>query len=1028
MDNNQNENLSPEELVEKLKEKLALDNTTYSKMLEQTFEEDDRPADDMEFEELLESLTETHMTKPSNDIIYEDEDISDSFEVYGDEENIDDVFESEDVAEISSVQPVYDVEINSDSEIEGSEESIFEVRSENAIEYLENDEASVLGHDNVESPVVTQEDVISIQDLADFVGAENMPDDTIDVIDDVAENFYDSNTEDENEEENGTFEENEETILNEEDNNGFDVTVETDEASDAFVNLLSDDVINENRTEIKLEDETNGQENASDSVVNSISDTNVFDTSEIADLLGLRASEGNSGELGDTDDEYINQTIALMLSEITDDDTVADETTKAPEDGILSSDVGDTEPSELKIDESNAAEFTDETESTQAEVFESKPKKYKFKRYDPNAEKNIEAVSDVAIAEEPHTQDACESEEKEQAIPELEKPDLKVMQTFGASVEHIRELYGDSVADEYEKVLAESDFNERQAVENEYTSAEQNLSIISGFKEKIAKLKIKIIISAIMCALMLLIENISVVDFKFGGILDSDVHSLSYIMIDLQFLLVCAALALPILKRGIADIVSFEPSSKSITFAIFVVALIVDIATCFVDGAIVLYNFCAGTAILFSLIYELQILKRDYMTFKIVSSEKTKHAAVVGIGTSKSPEVAAYEELDEGEEVKIISIKKGKFIKDFFARTKQSDSCTHDKILLPLTVAAMVIVFVVSLVVHKDASNALKIANMSFSVIVPFAVYFSLAFPVFKASESVYENGAAIVGDAALEEYSGSSIICFEDREVFPSYCVKLKSVKVYGESRIDRILYNASSVFSKLGGPLSDVFSLSTIEIGTSDDVEIILCDNDGIEAKVDGKRILVGKSSFLAKYDIFARKDESDKDDYCHMYVAEDDFLCAKFYIKYSLDVDFENVMVRMSGCGICAALKTFDPNINDIMLSKFIDTKKYPVRVIRNKVGEDIAFVQEEVNSGVISTSGAKSTIDATVTCERLYNIRSSSNTVKILSMIIGLIICGFITAFNVTPFCSVFVVLYQLLWMIPNLISSRIYLNR
>ena len=261
----------------------------------------------------------------------------------------------------------------------------------------------------------------------------------------------------------------------------------------------------------------------------------------------------------------------------------------------------------------------------------------------------------------------------------------------------------------------------------------------------------------------------------------------------------------------------------------------------------------------------------------------------MGVGTSDSPEVTAYEQLDEGEEVKVVDINKGNFVSDFFFRTKQSDTSPHDKVLLPLTVALMVVIFVLSIFMHKDASLSLKIAHMSFSIFVPFAVYFSLALPISKASSHVYESGSAIIGDAALEEYSGSSIITFNDTDIFPSYCVKLKSVKVYGDSRIDKILYNASSIFARLGGPLSDVFSVSTMEIGTSDDVELVNCLDDGIEALVDGKRILVGKASFLAKYNIFARDDESDDKKYNHMYIAEDNFLSAKFYIKYSLDVDF-------------------------------------------------------------------------------------------------------------------------------------------
>jgi len=540
------------------------------------------------------------------------------------------------------------------------------------------------------------------------------------------------------------------------------------------------------------------------------------------------------------------------------------------------------------------------------------------------------------------------------------------------------------------------------------------------------KLKWKILLSGILCVLMLLLENIGLLGVKLGGMLDSSAFPVSYIMIDLQLLLICAVLAYPILKAGISDIIALEPTSKSVTVAMVAVAVIVDIVSCFVGGEIILYNFTAGMALLFSMIYEVVILKRDYMAFKVLSSDKVKNAAVLCVGTSNTPEVAVYEKLEDDEEVKIVGMQRAKFVKSFFARIKQTDSSFQDKIILPLTFAAMIIVFVVSMAMGGGVANSLRVANMSFSVFVPFAVYFSLSFPISKASVSVYENGAAIIGNAALEEYSGSSIVSFEDRDVFPSYCVKLKSVKVYGNSRIDRVLYNASSVFSKLGGPLSDVFSLSTMEIGSSENVDIISVDDEGIEATVDGKRILVGRPSFLSNYGIFVRKDESDTDDYAKLYIVENDVLSAKFYIKYSLDVDFENVMSRLTSCGICAVLKTFDPNIDNKMLAKYIDTSKYPVRVVKCKLGEDLGNIYDEIDSGIISTSGAKNTVDATVACERLYNIRTSSNNVKIVSMVIGMILSLFVALFGVTPFSSLIVLLYQLVWTIPAIISGKMYL--
>lgn len=729
------------------------------------------------------------------------------------------------------------------------------------------------------------------------------------------------------------------------------------------------------------------------------------------------------------EDVELKDKIAMLFAdfdELSDDVLVDDNDSSKIEtlsDDEITKNIDDSEPETFDDTLIMSAAKSDNVSSVSDNL--KKPTVYRFRKYNPEEEVETKLHSVVAVDE---SENDDNDKTKLNEIPELEKPDLNVMQTFGASVDHVRELFGDDVAEEYEQVLLQSEFNERQVVENEYVSADQNESIIKKFKDKIAKLNGMMLISGIACILLLILENIGLIGIRLGGILDSQAYPVSYIMICLQLLLICGAVSFSVLKKGVKNLTALEPSYYSVTFIIFCMAVLADVVSCFMDGSVILYNFCASIAVVFALVYEYNIVKRDYSSFKIISSDKNKTASVVSIGTSKNPEVSAYEQLEEDEEVKLITLQRGKFIKDFFARTKQSDSCSQDKILIPLTIAMMIVLFVLSVVLHKDYSTALKIANMSFSIFVPFAVYFSFVLPISKASSMIYENGSAIIGTAALEEYSGSSIICFEDKDVFPSYCVKLKSVKVYGDSRIDKILYNASSVFSQIGGPLSDVFSLSTIEIGTSSDVELVACEDDGIEAIVEGKRILIGKMSFLSKYGIFARNDESDDNKYTHMYIAEDEFLCAKFYIKYSLDVDFENVISRMSACGICGVLKTYDPNIDDDLLSRYIDTNKYPVRVVKCKMGEDISSIQSELNSGIVSISGAKNTVDATVTCERLYNIRSSSNSVKILAMIIGMIICAFITVFNVTPLYSVFVVLYQLLWTIPNIISARLYINR
>lgn len=728
-------------------------------------------------------------------------------------------------------------------------------------------------------------------------------------------------------------------------------------------------------------------------------DTPVIDSIDVDDICDDITSE---------DEEYIDMRIKEILDDIEDEGVEND------------SDVDNC--ATVMFDVPSDAISLNQEITEESSV--SKPTVYHFKKWVPEAEQEKTTVFD-SLAEDAISDDDQEKT-KVMDIPELEKPDLNVMQTFGASVEHVRELYGDEVADEYEHKLANSDLNERQSVEYEYKSPEQKAEVFRSFKTKMIRSKGKILICTILTALILLLENLGIFGVKLGGMFNMQAYPVSNIMIDLQLLLICAFLAFPILKEGFMDLVSFEPSHKSATLSIVSVAILFDIISCFISGDVILYNFCAALAILFSLIYDVIVLKRDYMAFKILSSERTKSAAVVSIGTSKTPEVEAYEQIDENEEVKIVTVEKSKFVKDFFARTTQTDSSAQDKIVLPVAFASMVIVFILSIALNKNASYAFKISNMAFSVLLPFAVYLSYCFPISKASKTLYENNSAIVGSAAIKEYSGTSIISLEDRDIFPSYCVKLRSVKVYGKSRIDEVLYNASSVFSKLGGPLSDVFSLSTIEIGCSENVEIVCAEDDGIEALVDSNRILVGSPAFLSKYQIYAKKDENDTEDYCRMYLAVGDILCAKFYIKYSLDVDFENMMSRVKSCGICTVLKTFDPNIDDKMLSKFVDTSKFPIRVVKCKIGDSLGEVKDEIDSGIISTGNTKNTVEAAVICENLYNIHSSSNSVKVIAMAVGVLLSVLVAIFNIAPLCSLYVALYQLLWAIPAIVSGKISL--
>ena len=128
--------------------------------------------------------------------------------------------------------------------------------------------------------------------------------------------------------------------------------------------------------------------------------------------------------------------------------------------------------------------------------------------------------------------------------------------------------------------------------------------------------------------------------------------------------------------------------------------------------------------------------------------------------------------------------------------------------------------------VSGHASGPFTVAFAVLGASMPAAMIVAGCYPFYRANRAAYENESTIIGEGSVDEYSGASVVSFDDVNVFPSTNVKVHNVKLYNNSRIDKVLYYAASVFSKTGGPLADVFEIATMETGHSNEVEILDTD----------------------------------------------------------------------------------------------------------------------------------------------------------------------------------------------------------
>ena len=101
-------------------------------------------------------------------------------------------------------------------------------------------------------------------------------------------------------------------------------------------------------------------------------------------------------------------------------------------------------------------------------------------------------------------------------------------------------------------------------------------------------------------------------------------------------------------------------------------------------------------------------------------------------------------------------------------------------------------------------------------------------------------------------------------------------------------------------------------------------------------------------------------------------------------------------------------------------------YPVRILRCSSVEEAAEKDENVDSGIVSRGGPRSLLSAFVLCAKVLYANRTNVTVKILSIAFSVLLMAFLLVFSqVTAIPSIYVVLYQLFWMIPVYLISKFF---
>ncbi|MEG2003313.1 MAG: hypothetical protein RR057_01775, partial [Clostridia bacterium] len=349
--------------------------------------------------------------------------------------------------------------------------------------------------------------------------------------------------------------------------------------------------------------------------------------------------------------------------------------------------------------------------------------------------------------------------------------------------------------------------NEVKKPEFEYTTREQNAEIDELLRRRIKKSRgqfIAVVIFAVFILYLELATKTSQFHFEY---LRPGRYGMLYALVDLQLLFFIVVTIIDNLKNGFMGLIKRKPTPESVLVVMIFFATAYSVVTFFLDGSAQLYglmNFPAAAAAVCSTFIKYLQAKKDDRCFKTIASKSPKYVSEKLDSTAKEG-AEFYKYLLENSE--LYTTKKTVFVDGFFRRL---NTRPEGEDLFGFLIAIIILAGGTLFGVQMFQGNDFYAAFTSFTKLLmfsmPLSAFFIIAFPVSTANFAAKKLGSAFIGNAVGEEYSDASVISFADTEVYPATLVKISSIKVYGDYRIDMIITDLARVFSFIGGPLKTV------------------------------------------------------------------------------------------------------------------------------------------------------------------------------------------------------------------------------
>ncbi len=347
--------------------------------------------------------------------------------------------------------------------------------------------------------------------------------------------------------------------------------------------------------------------------------------------------------------------------------------------------------------------------------------------------------------------------------------------------------------------------------------------------------------------------------------------------------------------------------------------------------------------------------------------------------------------------------------------------------LVPVVLVLGVVVGIAAGILNRSAAYGVSALAAFTCISIPAALSLGVAWPLFRANQSLNRSGAMVSGYTAAADCGETNAVVFDSSDIFQHGGCNIHGFKPFHGMRMDEAILDAAALVIAAGGPLGEVFD--SVILGNRRILppveELSYEDRMGLSGWVHGRRILVGNRELLQHHNVELPPRQSEAK-YRHdgrqvMYLAVDGLLSALFVVSYQADPHVAEHLKQLERKGITILVRTSDPNITDSFVEESFELPQNCVKVISAQAGAIYrkyrSTALQRGNAGIVHDGRIQNFLRSVAACATLQSGAKLLTALEITAAAIGAALVGVLClASDVSTLGAVQLLLYQLFWAV------------